>query len=134
MTAPQPLNVVTSPQSRRLYPPRQRRLSRRSAYLAAQSPLALGLEVGAKLAVNLLLLAAIVSALMKLVPYFQNQRARLQAVDTAVKQAETETAELRTDFSRYFDPSQASSIMQEQSGRKSPLQRTVVWTEPDYNP
>ncbi|NEQ33492.1 MAG: hypothetical protein F6K04_21275 [Leptolyngbya sp. SIO4C5] len=129
MSAPQPVHHVTLPA-----PPlrRSRRVSRRSLLLS-QSPKSLGWEVGAKLLVNLLLLSAIVSALCKLVPYFQRQQVRLQEIEMAVEQAETETAQLRTDFSRSFDPGQANSIMQEQSGRKSPLQRTVVWTEPNYN-
>ncbi|NJM85136.1 MAG: hypothetical protein HC839_02525 [Leptolyngbyaceae cyanobacterium RM2_2_21] len=90
--------------------------------------------MAAKLAVNLLLLSAVISALLKLVPYFQDQRSRLQEIETALVQAETETTQSRSDFSRYFDPTQANSIMQEQSGRKSPRQLTVVWTEPDYSP
>lgn len=85
------------------------------------------LETTAKLAVNVLLSAAAVSGLMQLLHYQWFQQEKLWEIQTEVKQAEERVNLLRTDFSRYFDPQQANSIMQEQSNWVEPGQHQVVW-------
>jgi hypothetical protein len=87
------------------------------------------LETGARLAVNGFLTVAALGTLGRLVPYVHHQAQQLQAVNDQVAQMETSTADLRTNFSRYFDPAQAMRIMQEQTGYKVPSERQVVWTQ-----
>lgn len=87
-------------------------------------------EIGAKLVVNGVLTCATATSLMRLVPYTQANHQELQAVQAAVTNAESQTSRLRADFSRYFDPHQTSSIMQEQTGRESPNHRQIVWIDP----
>jgi hypothetical protein len=80
--------------------------------------------------VNGVLACAAVASLVRLVPYAQTQKASLQEAQAAVAVAEQKNARLKADFSRYFDPRQASSVMQEQSGWKLPTQRQIVWIHP----
>ncbi len=85
----------------------------------------MALQTTAKLTVNVLLSAAAVSALVKLLPYYQSQQEKLQEIQTEVNMTQGRVASLRTEFSRYFDPQQAKSIMQDQSNRVDPGQRSV---------
>lgn len=85
----------------------------------------MALQTTAKLTVNVLLSAAAVSALVKLLPYYQSQQQKLQEIQTEVNMTEGRVDSLRTAFSRYFDPQQAKSIMQDQSNRVDPGQRSV---------
>jgi hypothetical protein len=87
-------------------------------------------EIGARLTVNGLLAVAATASLLRLIPYAQAQQQQLTAVQAAVAQSEVETAQLKSDFGRYFDPRQASNVMQEQSGWESPSQRQIVWVDP----
>lgn len=86
-------------------------------------------EIGAKLLVNGVLTFATATSLMRLVPYTQAHRQELQEVQAVVVNAETQNSRLKADFSRYFDPRQTSSVMQEQTGRESPTQRQIVWID-----
>jgi uncharacterized membrane protein (DUF106 family) len=86
----------------------------------------MAVQTTAKLAVNVLLSAAALSALVKLLPYYQFQQEKLQEIQTEVKLTQGRVSDLRTDFSRYFDPQQAKNIMQEQSNRVNPGQRPVI--------
>lgn len=113
--------------------PRRRRLRRvepRRRVAPQQTQRGFLFEVGAKLLVNGVLTFATATSLMRLVPYTQAHHQELQEVQAAVANAETQTSQLRADFSRYFDPRQTSSIMQEQTGRESPTQRQIVWVDP----
>ncbi len=87
-------------------------------------------EIGARLGVNGLLTVAALGALSHLVPYIQTQAQQLAQVSEAVETAEASNAKLKSEFGRYFDPAQASRLMQEYSGYKSPQERQVVWTDP----
>lgn len=87
----------------------------------------MALETTAKLAVNVVLSAAAVAGLVQLLHYQSSQQAKLQEIQTEVKLAEGRVNRLQTDFSRYFDPQQARTVMQEQSNRVEPGQRQVVW-------
>lgn len=84
--------------------------------------------------VNGLLLTAATASLLRLIPYAQAQQQQLSAVQAAVARSEVETSQLKSDFGRYFDPRQASNVMQEQSGWESPSQRQIVWVDPTATP
>ncbi len=86
----------------------------------------MAVQTTVKLTVNVLLSAAAVSALVKLLPYYQSQQEKLQEIQTEVNLTEGRVNRLRTDFNRYFDPQQAENIMQEQSNRVNPGQRPVI--------
>ncbi|MEL6938155.1 MAG: hypothetical protein AAFO84_03070 [Cyanobacteria bacterium J06598_1] len=91
---------------------------------------AIAFESSVKLTVNLLLAIVATTTIAKLVPYYQNQQQRLSQLETSVERAEQKNAELRSQFNRNFDPTQAKRIMQEQSGLAYPNQKKVIWTEP----
>ncbi len=103
--------------------PQRDTLARR---MARHTPI---LELSARLTVNGLLTVASLSALSHLVPYLQAQSDRLEQVNQAVDEATTTNAKVRTEFDRYFDPVQASRLIQEYSGYRSPQERHIVWTE-----
>lgn len=116
---PQPSN-----RSRRL-----RRVKPRRRVAPQQTQRGFMFEIGAKLLVNGVLTFATATSLMRLVPYTQAHRQELQEVQAVVVNAETQNSRLKADFSRYFDPRQTSSVMQEQTGRESPTQRQIVWID-----
>jgi predicted fused transcriptional regulator/phosphomethylpyrimidine kinase len=83
-----------------------------------------------KLAVNIVLAIAAVSALVKLIPYNLSQQAKLRELTTEVAAVEGRVEQVKTDFHRHFDPRQATSVMQEQTSRVQPGQRPIVWVSP----
>lgn len=85
-------------------------------------------ETGLKVIVNGVLSAAAIATLANLFPYYWSQQGKLQEVRSQVRSTEREVAELQSNFNRSFDPTQAGSVMQEQSGRLAPNQRRVVLT------
>jgi cell division protein FtsB len=89
----------------------------------------MALETTAKLAVNILISTAAVTALWQLLPYQWLQQQKLRQIDAEVSQIEAHVNRLRSDFSRYFDPQQAKNIMQEQSQRVDPTQRQIIWLQ-----
>jgi hypothetical protein len=106
--------------------PNRRRPVSLARRLARQTPI---FEISARIAVNGVLTVASLSALSQLVPYLQTQTARLDQVAQAVDTAATTHTSLKTEFDRYFDPAQASRLMQEYSGYKAPQERQIVWTD-----
>jgi hypothetical protein len=82
------------------------------------------------LTVNLLLAVVAGSTLARLIPYYRTQSSELRMQQEAVQVLEQEKLTLWRDFSRNFDPQQASSVMQEQSGQTPANQRTIVWINP----
>ncbi len=88
------------------------------------------IEVSLKLGVNLLLIALAGSAIARLLPYHQNQQAKLKQIKTELSRTEQRIDTIETDFNRHFDPQQVGSIMQEQTNRLQPNQRQVVWVDP----
>lgn len=88
-------------------------------------------ETTLKLVAHLVLCAGAVYGLSQLLPYQLSQQGKLREVKREVKRTERRVNNLRTDFSRSFDPRQAKSVMQEQSYRVDPNQRQVVWQESD---
>lgn len=127
-----------APDSPARRPPALRRRIRSGTQAAAKpaprsAPGSSAAETTVKIGVNLLLAIASAAALARLIPHLQDQQAQLTHLETAVPAVAADTAKLQNDFGRYFDPSQARAVMQEQSGRESPLQRQIVWLDPSHN-
>lgn len=118
LQTPPPVRPTRSPRSHpRTNPSKHRR--------------AIAAEASVKLAVNLLISGAAITALVQLLPYSIAQQAKLQEVKAEVKTAEGRVGRLKAEFNRYFDPRQAKTIMQEQTNRLEPNQRVVVLEEPE---
>lgn len=126
MNAIQPSQPIRQPsQLRRRVSPTQRQ--RRNPSHGAVAG-----EITAKLVVNILLSAAAIAGLVKLLPHHLSQQAKLREVRVEAERTEERVNNLRADFSRSFDPGQAKSVMQEQSYRVDPTQRQVVWQNPGF--
>lgn len=87
------------------------------------------LEIIVMLAVNALLSATAVVALVQLIPYQRSQQAKLQEIQSQVEVAQERVDQVQGQFNRNFDPQQARQIMQEQTNRIDPKQRQVVWVQ-----
>lgn len=68
-----------------------------------------------------------VFAIARLLPYQQIQQTKLEEVRLAAQEKEERVNQLRDQFSRSFDPSQAKQVMGEQSPRRDPNQRRIFW-------
>lgn len=88
-------------------------------------------ETTLRLVVNIVLSTAAIAGLVQLLPYQLSQQSKLQEVRREVKRTEARVNNLRSDFSRSFDPRQAQKLMQEQTYRFNPSQRQVVWQDLD---
>ncbi len=128
MNAIQPVRppLRSEPLLRVVPPPRQRRKIQKSK---AQVPAGLVMETVFKLGMNVVLSAAAVSTLTRILPYQLSQQEKLQEIRAEVNVTEGRVNRLRDDFGRHFDPQQARSIMHEQSNRVDPKQLQVVWTD-----
>jgi ribonuclease D len=126
MNAIEPSQPPLQPAPNRRIVPRTQRQQRRHPNRA------IAIETTAKLAVNVVLSSAAIAALVQLLPYHLSQQAKLGEIREEVKRTEKRVNRLSNNFSRYFDPQQAKSVMQEQSHRVDPSQRQVVWL--DNNP
>jgi len=102
-----------------------RKASRKSRPLRRHSYQGFAAETTAKLVVNVVLSSAAIAALTQLLPYHLSQRAKLQEIRSEVKRTEKRVDRLHSDFSRHFDPQKAKTVMQEQSYRVDPTQRSV---------
>lgn len=107
-------------------PPQKTR--QRSRRHRSQVHRGVAIEISLKLVVNGILSVGAIAALVKLLPYQFSQQAKLQELNLEVKETETRVGNLRQNFNRYFDPTQARKVMQEQSPRLEPNQRRVVLT------
>jgi len=87
------------------------------------------LETTAKLTVNLVLAAAAISGLMRLLPLYQSVQEKSLVIQTEVKRAEERVNRWQRDFNRAFDPGQAKTVMQEESHRVAPQRRPIVLIE-----
>jgi hypothetical protein len=102
-----PLRPVKTPP--RATPRRSNSSSRQRSYPHQT----LAAETGVKLAVNLVLSVCATSALIQLWPHYRAVQEKLHEIH------------------RYFDPSLAKTVMQEQSNRVDPQQRPVILQEPE---
>ena len=85
------------------------------------------IESIAKLLTNVLLSICVTSALLKLLPHYLSIQEKLQVIESEI---EGTTERLKNDqekFSRYFDPSQTKTIMQEQSNQVESDQIPIIW-------
>lgn len=89
----------------------------------------LAAETGVKLAVNIVISVCAASALIQLWPQYRAVQEKLQEIQAEVNLTQGRVDKSRSDFNRYFDPSQAKSAMQEQSNRVDPQQRPVILQE-----
>lgn len=128
MNALQPLEPLESPRPRQK--PRVRSQPRPRSWASSSS--AIAVETTIKLAVNSVICTAAIVGLIKLFPQYLSQQVKLREIRIEVKQAEQKVDLLRTQFSRSFDPQQAKNVMQEQSPKVDPLQKRVVWVDPQY--
>ena len=109
---------------RRIAPRHRKSRKRHSSYQAIISA-----ETAVKIIVNGAISAAAIAAFANLLPHLLSQKAQLREIGTQVKQAEMQVNQLQGSFSRSFDPSQAKSLMTEQSARVDSNQRRIVWIE-----
>ncbi|MBP0016456.1 MAG: hypothetical protein J7647_02730 [Cyanobacteria bacterium SBLK] len=87
---------------------------------------ATAVETLVKIALNCGLSAVAIATLTNLFPYYWEQREKVQAIRTEVRDAEYKVTRLRANLNRSFDPSQALNVMQEQSAMVAPNQRRIV--------
>lgn len=120
---PKPTEQIDDVESRRV-------LSLSSQRRRRYSYSAMIVETLLKVLVNGVLSAAAIAALSDLLPHLQSNRAKLQEIQVRVKEAEVKVEHLRDKFSKTFDPSQAKSVMQQQSARIDPDRRRVVFNKP----
>lgn len=98
---------------------------------AANPHKGIAVETTAKLLTNIILCVCAASAGIKLWPHYQSTQEKLQAIDAELTNAKERLVEKKDDFSRHFDPSQVTTIMQEQSNLMDPQQVPVIWVEKD---
>jgi hypothetical protein len=113
--------VAPSPSS----PPSHRPSSRPRSYPHQT----LAAEAGVKLAINIVLSVCATSAVIQLLPHYRAVQEKLQEIQAEVNLTEKRVNQSRSDFNRYFDPSLAKTLMQEQSNRVDPQQRPVILQE-----
>jgi apolipoprotein N-acyltransferase len=102
---------------------------RRSSSQRSNPHQTLAAETGVKLAVNMVLSLCATSALIQLWPHYQAVEEKLQEIQAEVNLTQGRVNQSRSDFNRYFDPSEAKTVMQEQSNRVDPQQRPVILQE-----
>lgn len=119
MSAADPINF--SPSSR--LKKRRHKHRRKDTYKAVTT------EITVKLFVNSLLSLTAIAALSKLLPYQQIQLAKLHLIGVERQEVNERVQELRSDFSRNFDPSQTLQVMQDQSPKVDPNQRRIFWLD-----
>ena len=123
--SPSPLKPP-APAARRQTVRRRRRRPDPWQRLGRHTPV---MELGARLGANGFLVLVAVASLARLVPHLQSQVQQLDTTRQALAQAQVTHTRLRSDFDRYFDPAQASRVIQEQTGYRSRTERQVVWTD-----
>jgi hypothetical protein len=90
---------------------------------------AIAIETTLKLSINLAIAGIAISALTQLVPYYLSGRDKLTQLEAEVERTEVRVRQLRTQFSYYFDPQQAKTIMQQESNLTDPTQKRIVFVE-----
>jgi len=103
--------------------PRKQRSPRRHPYKL------MVVEVTANLAVSVVFSGVAIATLVQLLPYHQSQQAKLQEIKAEVQRTDKRVTRLNGEFTRYFDPMQGKSIMQQESQWVEPNQQQPVWLE-----
>jgi hypothetical protein len=125
------MNALPSPRPTSQPPRTRRRVGSQSNQQRQQKQhRVVALETSLKLAVNGVLSAVAIVALIRMAPKISAQQAKLAEVQAEVKTTQVRVGRVSEDFNRYFDPRQAQAIMREQSDMIDPKQRTVVFDEP----
>ncbi|MEM9451613.1 MAG: hypothetical protein AAGA75_24210 [Cyanobacteria bacterium P01_E01_bin.6] len=75
------------------------------------------MESFAVVAVNTTLAIAASVGIVRLIVYNVAQQAKIDLLEAEVESSETRVDQVREEFSQYFDPHQANSIMRQQSHR-----------------
>lgn len=88
---------------------------------------AMAVENSAKLVANIVVSAVALYGLARLLPYSWTGEQKWQEISTEVDRTQGRVNELRQDFDRYFDSSQTSTLMQEQSTLLPPGTKQVFW-------
>lgn len=127
MSVPQPMPDVEP--SERLRSLRQQRHKRQQQLALSTRFRAFGWELTGRLTVNLVVTLVAFAALVRLIPYHQTQRQVLQELETSTEAMRAQNNRLRGDFSRYFDPSQTSQVLQENGARESTRRIPIVWVD-----
>ncbi len=132
MSVPQSLlEVEPSERLRSLRKARHQRLHRSLQMAKFRS---LGWEMTGRLTVNLVFSLISLSTLSRLIPYYQTQRQVLASMESSIVTAEEQTAQLRAEFSHYFDPSQMGRMVQELGGREPDLYIPVILVDKAKKP
>ncbi|MCC3511054.1 MAG: hypothetical protein JGK29_18745 [Microcoleus sp. PH2017_17_BER_D_A] len=97
---------------------------RRSSSQRSYPHQTLAAETGVKLAVNVVLSVCATSALIQLWPHYRGVQEKLHEIQAEVNLTQARVDKSRSDFNRYFDPSQAKTVMH-------PQQRPVILQEPE---
>ncbi|NEP87483.1 MAG: hypothetical protein F6K18_11960 [Okeania sp. SIO2C2] len=93
------------------------------------SYLGITIETTVKLFTNIVISVFVTSAFLKLWPHYQSIQEKLQVIESEIEATTERLNQEKADFTRYFDPSQAKSIMQEQSNRVGRHQIPIIWLE-----
>ncbi len=80
-----------------------------------------------------MLAAVAISTLVKLVPYNFAQQDNLQELQAEVVALRGRVDRLQANLNYLFDPNKATEVMQAESDRLTPNQRTVIWRSPPVN-
>ena len=119
-----------SPSSRPVQRQRVVRRSRQNRQQPSRRHRLVFIETFTKLSISLGLSCAAIAAFAQLLPYNFSQQEKLQEIREEVDSTQGRVTHLQEEFSRYFDPRQAATIMQEQGHRVDPKQRRVVVVDP----
>ncbi len=84
-----------------------------------------------KLLINVLLSVTAYVALLRLIPNYFYQQARLKEIRMEVKETETRLQALNETFQINFDPYNTSTLMERQSPKIDPRKVTIFWLNPE---
>lgn len=110
-------------------PRRSRRVRSRRRSQGSSQPRAartLAIENATKIAIDLVIAGATLSALVQLVPNRLAQKQNLQELRSEVQLTQNRVDRLQQDFNHYFDPQQSRSILLEQSHLADPDRVRII--------
>jgi len=90
----------------------------------------IALEMSILSSINLVVIAAASTAIVKLVPYNMVQQEKLNVLQTQVESLDHRVNALRQDFGRSFDPQRSLVNHRELGNRVAPGQRLVRFVDP----
>lgn len=129
MYAPQPPRPIKRPTSKKPAL-QQTNVVGRSRHRGRASHQDVVQEVGAKLAVNLVLMLVALVYLGRLLSYNTAQERKLERLRAEVTAVDSRVAKLQDEFAVQFDTHQTQQLVRQQRHRVSPNQMHVIWTAP----